>query len=91
MIYLMNSAVMPAARGHRSLPRKNVPHMIALTTAQAAAFLGLSERQVQHLAARGQIPGAKKFGRVGRDEWRFPAKPKVLRPKRGRPVRTQGG
>ena len=56
------------------------------TTAEAAALLGLSERQVQHLAARGHIPGAEKFGCVGRDEWRFPAKPRLVRPKRGRPV-----
>lgn len=54
-----------------------------LTTAEAAAHLGLSERQVQHLAANDQIPGAAKFGRA----WKFPRKPRVLRPKRGRPVK----
>ena len=53
-----------------------------LTTSEAAAHLRLSERQVQQLAAHGQIPGAVKLGR----DWRFPAKPRVIRPKRGRPV-----
>lgn len=63
---------------------------MTLTTPEAAAALGLSERQVQQLAAHGQIPGAAKVGR----DWRFPAKPRVIRPKRGRPgiSRTsQGG
>lgn len=41
-----------------------------LTTAEAAALLGLSERQVQHLAANDQIPGAAKFGTA----WQFPRK-----------------
>lgn len=61
-----------------------------LTTPEAAAALGLSERQVEHLAAHGQIAGAVKLGR----DWRFPAKPRVLRRKRGRPVgalKPQGG
>jgi excisionase family DNA binding protein len=53
-----------------------------LTTPEAATALGLSERQVQHLAANDQIPGARKFGR----DWQFPPKPRVVRPKRGRPV-----
>lgn len=53
-----------------------------LNTADAAAFLGLSKRQVQQLAAHGQITGAVKLGR----DWRFPAKPRVIRPKRGPPV-----
>lgn len=56
-----------------------------LTTAEAAEFLKLSERQVQHLAANEQIPGAKKFGSA----WQFPRKPQVLRPKRGRPERRR--
>ena len=56
-----------------------------LSTAEAAALLGLSERQLQHLAANGLIPGAIKLGR----DWRFPAKPRVDRPKRGRPVKRQ--
>lgn len=53
-----------------------------LTTSEAAKLLGLSERQVQHLAANDQIPSARKSGR----DWQFPRKPRVLRPKRGRPV-----
>jgi excisionase family DNA binding protein len=53
-----------------------------LTTAAAAKLLGLSERQLQHLAANGQIPGARKFGSA----WQFPRKPQVIRPKRGRPA-----
>ena len=54
-----------------------------ITTAVTAKLLRLSERQVQHLAANDQIPGAKKSGR----DWQFPRKPQVLRPKRGRPVK----
>lgn len=57
---------------------------MSLTTAEAAALLGLSERQLQHLAANNQIPGAKKFGSA----WQFPPKPRVIRPKRGRPVKA---
>lgn len=57
-----------------------------LTTAEAATALGLSERQVENLAARDQIPGAYKEGR----DWRFPEKPRVIRPKRGRPVMSAG-
>ena len=59
---------------------------MTLTTTEAAAALGLSERQVQQLAADGQIPGATKLGR----DWRFPAKPRVIRRKRGRPVKAHG-
>lgn len=54
-----------------------------LTTAEAAALLGLSEREVQYLAKKGQIFGAKKLGR----DWRFPPNPQVHRQKRGRPVK----
>lgn len=53
-----------------------------LTTTQAADLLGLSERQVAHLAANGQVPGARKLGR----DWRFPADPRVLRRKPGPPI-----
>ncbi len=60
---------------------------MTITTAEAATLLGLSERQVQHLAAKKQVPGARKFGR----DWRFPAKPQVIRPKRGRPARKRAG
>ena len=58
--------------------------MKPLTTSQAATRLGLSERQVQHLAANHQIPGAAKFGTA----WQFPRKPRVVRPKRGRPAKA---
>lgn len=60
--------------------------MTSLTTAQAATLLGLSERQVQHLAAKDRIPGATKFGRA----WQFPREPQVVRPKRGRPFKSRG-
>lgn len=50
-----------------------------LTTAEAAWWLGLSERQVQHLAALGRIPGAQKFGER---TWQFPQRLRVLPPER---------
>ena len=40
-----------------------------LTTRDLARILGLSVRQVQHLAATGKIPGAVKAGR----DWIFTA------------------
>lgn len=54
-----------------------------INTAEAAKQLGVCERQVQYLAARGRIPGARKMGR----DWFFHATPVVLPPLRrmGRP------
>lgn len=40
-----------------------------LTTAQAAARLGLSRSQVAHLASQGRLRGAQKAGR----DWLIPA------------------
>ena len=53
-----------------------------LTTAEAAACLGLSVARVKVLAAEGRIPGARKVGPV----WVFPDPPHIegLKP-HGRP------
>jgi hypothetical protein len=42
-----------------------------ITTAKAAAILGLTYRAVQMMAARGDIPGAAKFGHYTFDEARL--------------------
>jgi excisionase family DNA binding protein len=48
-------------------PRVAVPDGLRDTADQAAAILGIPRRTVQALAARGELPGAAKIGRL----WTF--------------------
>src|SRR5262249_52236361 len=60
----------PPPDGLRTEParKSRVPHHVERGTAdEAAAILGLPTRTVQKLAARGELPGAAKFGR----RWTF--------------------
>ena len=57
--------------------------MNELISVQAAAkALGVSERHMRRLAAKGRIRGAKKIGR----DWLIPGPPKVLRSEKHKEV-----
>jgi ribosomal protein S14 len=61
-----SDGVQPKLRPPARKPRKPAPQE-RCGVGQAAAILGLSNRKIQDMASRGEIPGAAKFARV----WTF--------------------
>jgi hypothetical protein len=54
-----------------------------ITSAAAAALLGVTPRRVQALCAQGRIRGAKKIGR----DWMLPDQPRISAGTRGPALR----